>query len=732
MSHRLGIPRYVRAVLTRTCAGLGLALLLAVPAHAERLVEPTTGITIAVTEDGTYTVQSEKPAWTFTGTVTGGVTGIRTGSGKDRAGEFQEIVFDERAGAARHFGIRTWSSRPAVLFTQVLTVKHANPPAFPRFSTIPDLPHRMSFSGKWFGARFDLAGSEGPWVLFDDQSDTAVLSPASNFMVATLGVGPAGEIESRIHSAITTLPENHAHTTLLVLDRGINHAIDTWGRVLTDLQGKVRPACDADATLKYLGYWTDSGAAYYYKFDAAKGYEGTLLGVRDEFARSGAPIGYMQLDSWWYPKGESGDWDPKPDQWVFGISTYEAHKSIFPEGLASFRERLGVPLVTHARWIDEKSPYRAKYKISNNVAVDPQYWIDVAAYLKKSGVATYEQDWLDFKATAAFTLEDQQAFMDNMAQALEANGITMQYCMATPRHVLQASKYSNLTSIRVSEDHFDRDDWPQVVHASRLASAIGVWPWVDIFESGISENVMVATLTAGVVGASDAIGSIDHTNLLRAARADGVLVKPDSPLVPTDSTLMAESTNGTVPIVAYAYTDHDAGRALYVLGFRNGHAKEAVFTPAECGVSGKLFAYDTRNRAGRIVDAASRIVLDLSADWSNLVIAPVGASGMALVGDESKYAPLGRARIPKLRDNGSGIDVEIAFAAGEDRVTLRGYAPELPEVSAGAGRVLDLTFDEASGIFDVTVAPGPSRASRITIHPPAPQKTPRLVLDPGP
>ena len=716
MRHRARVlALYVRhALLASVCAALCLA---AATARAATIAEPSTGVTVTVDRDGTYTIQFADPAWTFSGTVNGGAANFRVNTSRDSAGPFQEIVFDERSKPARHLGIRTWSGRPGVLFTETLTASCANPSAFPRFSTFPVLPHNVSFAGTWAGARFDLNGREGPWVFFDDGAQTAVLSPAANFMVAKLTMAADGSISSGIDGAIDTLPVDLTHSTLLVVEHGINHAFDTWGRILTDINGKVRPANDADATLQTLGYWTDNGAAYYYNYDASKGYEGTLLGVRDEFVRNGLPLGYLQLDSWWYRKGESGDWNPKPDQWQFGIHTYEASLELFPNGLAAFHDRLALPLVTHARWIDAKSPYRAKYAISNNVATDPQYWNDIAKYLKASGVATYEQDWLDSKATADFTLADQSAFMDNMAAALAANGITMQYCMPTPRHVLQGSKYSNLTSMRMSDDHFQRSFWPRVLYASRLASSIGIWPWVDVFASDEDANLLVATLSAGVVGASDALGAANVRNLQRAARPDGVLVKPDAPLVPTDATFLAEAQKGPGAMVAYTYTDHASNRAVYVFAFRRGDATTATLTPSETGLAGPLFAYDTRHRSGALVSAAAPLTLDLSQDWTNLVLVPVSRSGIAVVGDTGKFVPRGRKRIAALTDSGDAVDVQVAFAPGEGRVTLTGYSPNGIRASAAEGSVVRSSWDATTGVFEVVIAPSSNATAQVHLRP---------------
>jgi hypothetical protein len=365
--------------------------------------------------------------------------------------------------------------------------------------------------------------------------------------------------------------------------------------------------------------------------------------------------------------------------------------------------------VTHARWIDVKSPLRSQYAISNNVATDPKYWADVAAYLKQSGVTTYEQDWLDSKATTNFNLADPEAFMDNMASALAQNGITMQYCMPTPRHVLQGSKYSNLTSIRMSDDHFERKFWPQVLYASRLASAVGVWPWFDVFSSDESGNLLMATLSGGIVGASDAIGTANIRNLQRVARADGVIVKPDAPLVPTDTTIINEAQNGPGPMVAYTYSDNGANRGVYVVALKRGDATSALLTPTETGLDGPVFVYDVRHRSGAIVDAGAPMTLDLSQDWANLVIAPVSQSGISIVGDTGKFAPRGHARIALVADHGNGVDVEVAFASGENSVTLTGFSQWEPEASAGS-----TSWDYSTGLFELIVTPD---APKVTITP---------------
>src|SRR5262249_61837380 len=61
----------------------------------------------------------------------------------------------------------------------------------------------------------------------------------------------------------------------------------------------------------------------------------------------------------------------------------------------------------------------------------------------------------------------------------------------------------------------------------RLASALGEWPWTDVFTSSETSNLLLSTLSASIVGVGDALGQFDRTNLLRVVRADGVIVKPE-------------------------------------------------------------------------------------------------------------------------------------------------------------------------------------------------------------
>ena len=118
-----------------------------------------------------------------------------------------------------------------------------------------------------------------------------MLSPASDFMIASTTMAKDGSISSGITSVIPTLPQGFTHRTFLVLGHDINSTFDTWGHAMTDLQGKIRSRNDGDTALNTLGYWTDGRLTYSYNYDPSLGYEGTLLAVKNSFSQHGIPLG---------------------------------------------------------------------------------------------------------------------------------------------------------------------------------------------------------------------------------------------------------------------------------------------------------------------------------------------------------------------------------------------------------------------------------------------------------
>jgi hypothetical protein len=273
--------------------------------------------------------------------------------------------------------------------------------------------------------------------------------------------------------------------------------------------------------------------------------------------------------------------------------------------------------------------------------------------------------------------------MDNMSRATSEHGVTMQYCMLLPRHYLQGAKYANLTSVRVSDDGFNRRNWTPAIYVSTLAGSLGEWPWVDVFMSRDTPNVLIATLTAGMVGVGDAMGEFNKANLAFAARPDGVIVKPDRPLTPIDSTFLSDAQKQHDPLIAATYSQHGDLKTAYVFVYPQSPEKtDYHFTAADVGLSGDAMIYDWKSKSARKLAASETFSGSFGStastqpsdpSWEYFIVAPISKSGIALIGDEGKFATMGSQRIESVEESAQGTTVKVNFAAGENTTTLLGF-----------------------------------------------------------
>jgi hypothetical protein len=676
--------------------------------------------------NGAYSVQETHPAWTFNGAIGQPLANLTTRRGSDTIGAYREISFAWTNGTLPMAGsIRLYRKIPVATFSETCGSATETPPApFPSFSGVPGNLHVFSYQEKTFAPpRFAASDCSTPWLLFDDADNAMVVSPASHFMVASMSGDGQTKIASGLNSSLRHLPSGFSQETILTFGHGINRTWDLWGKSLLALQDLQRPDNEADTVLKYLGYWTDNFAYYYYNYDLDKGYAGTLQSLVERYRQEHIPIRYLQLDSWWYyksfmgpdgtmgktkaPRLPEGEWNR-----YGGLLEYRAHPALFPNGLAAFQQSVGLPLVTHNRWVDLDSPYHQKYRISGVAAVDPNWWNDIADYLKANGIITYEQDWLDriYKYSPDFssTVNTAGDFLDDMSHACIARGVTMQYCMPYPCYFLQGSRYPNLTTIRVSDDGFCPPRYNNFLYVSRLAYSMGIWPWADVYRSTETNNLLLSTLSAGPVGIGDKMGKEDADNLFKAVRADGVIVKPDVPALPMDQCYIADARHTPSTLAAAAYTDHDGIKTAYVFAFNRSksEAEQLNFTPAELGFEQPVCVYDYFAEAGRRLNSSDTVSASLENNGTAFyIVAPFGKSGIAFLGDKGKFVSTGKERIASLKDKNKKLTVTVLFAPGENSVVLHGYAARAPKVNAQSGEAHLLGYDVAHGYFEIEVSP---------------------------
>ena len=73
------------------------------------------------------------------------------------------------------------------------------------------------------------------------------------------------------------------------------------------------------------------------------------------------------------------------------------------------------------------------------------------------GMATYEQDFLAHQYEAVSLLSERaglaRQWLAAMDAAAGAEGVTIQYCMSLPRHILQSASFARVSHARASHDY---------------------------------------------------------------------------------------------------------------------------------------------------------------------------------------------------------------------------------------------------------------------------------------
>ena len=223
------------------------------------------------------------------------------------------------------------------------------------------------------------------------------------------------------------------------------------------------------------------------------------------------------------------------------------------------------------------------------------------------------------------------------------------------------------------------------------------------------------------MGVGDAIGEESAKDLAFASLPNGVLVKPDSSIAPTDATIIAEAeaiaqSAPIPPMVAYATSVHGSLAAAYVFAYKRSGAGSISFTPISVGVSSTCVITNYFSGAESIVPENALFSDTVTAAGSFYIVTPIGPSGIAVIGDLGKFASMGSKRIATLIDNGATVDVTMAFAPGEAPVTLSGYAQSEPTVSASNGSAALIAYNPATGQFQVSVTAGSQNAANIALE----------------
>eukprot|EP01052_Picozoa_sp_SAG31_P008574 SAG31_NODE_436_length_15717_cov_5.420412_1_plen_1054_part_00 len=587
-------------------------------------------------------------------------------------------------------------------------------------------------TGDWCGLRAQpplKAGlaSSAPYVIFDGHTRSAlVLSAASNFMVHSWNWKDA-VLQGGLMGSVRSVPAGFSLRTTVVAGAGVNRAMQTWGSGMRQLYQTDRSQVATDITLRELGYSTDNGAFYYYHTEAGKTYEDTLLDVHTYSVAARIPYSYVLIDSYWYFKGPHAgvtDWIPTP--------------ATFPSGLnesSRIHAQTGWAMQAHNRFWSAQNVYmkqnggKYEFEVSGAAAVPVSqiFWDDFFAESKRTiaNLEVYEQDWLDQEMTKVAQLTTNatlaRTWLMQMGVGAKRNGLTIQYCMAWARHLLQSLEVPAVTNSRASNDYHPAAgaQWTIGV-TSMLLHALGLRPSKDSYQSRFTEaghpgmtgekfnrlQAAVLTLSCGPVAPSDAVNSSDVALILRSCSANGTLLQPDQPAMAVDAQFAAASVANAPGPVGEVWSTHTVigeegtggggWRFNYVLAtelllpFRlqlwqlglgdaaSLWAREpdpnAIYVATEANSTGSpRVLFLNRSSAadgglaltpcthGRRCPSHVHSCCDGSGRWNFELwtLSPVGSDGWAVQGEIDKWVPVSNDRIVKLVDDGNPAQLQV-------------------------------------------------------------------------
>lgn len=466
------------------------------------------------------------------------------------------------------------------------------------------------------------------------------------------------------HGDLDELPAGTTATLGVYEAPTIHECHTAWAADLRAAHPIERYGAD-DPILTTLSYWTDNGAAYWYRTEAGEDLPTTLTNKLDELDALEVRVGVVELDSWFYPHetvrpvAEIGYPEEVPPT---GMVRWEARPDVLPDGVADLHGRLGErPMILHSRHIDPTSSY---------VAEDPDaWWSELTAHPKDPtwfarwlddarawGATCMEQDWM---LMIWFGCRDLRAAPGRATQWLRTldrlaaeRDMSLIFCMATPGDHFAIAELPRVIAIRTSDDYrFAADParlWRWYLQNNLLARSLDVPVFKDCFFTSAEVGddpldgdphaeleALLSALSAGLVGLGDRIGRTDTTIVDRLVDDDGNLATSETPIALRPESFFADAADGVV-----SWADASDGDHRYVLAVHLDDTNDVLAGSLDLGE--EVLVYDWRSGEAAVGDRISTLLAPR--DWSLHVCCPLhGPAGdrWAVIGDPDRYATRG-------------------------------------------------------------------------------------------
>lgn len=518
-------------------------------------------------------------------------------------------------------------------------------------------------------------------------NECIMLAPVDSFHDQVLGIVDVEDGCREVHwgwsGDLASVPKGFCATMSIISGSSPRELIRTWGALVrhhAKAKGNVVNTRGryADVSVAKLSMWTDNGASYWYRTEEGMDLPSTLEATIAHLDEKHVPISSVELDSWFYkhettrkvaavgypnivPPTGMLRWEPRED--VLG-----------KDGIEGLRKRMGNrPLILHSRHISSKSSYLTESSLPGEL-----WWIDddrahptgpglYKRWMQQAsdwGATAYEQDWLvevwlGIKQLRACPGRV-DAWQKRLDDAARERNISLIWCMATPADMAQAVSVQQIVALRSCDDYRYATDpsvlWRWHLTVSCIIRSLGLLPFKDVFMSHTNNSELpdidgdpnamleacLSALSAGPVGIGDRLGKTNCELVRKTCRVDGVLIKPDAPLVALDRSLRNPAG------LLWAETNCGSWRYILVVrtGIRSDKDPEHELPMTETlEIGSTALVYDWKTGEAHVADSISASLV--IHEWALWVICPLLGAGRttALIGDPNAFATMGDRRI---------------------------------------------------------------------------------------
>ena len=192
----------------------------------------------------------------------------------------------------------------------------------------------------------------------------------------------------------------------------------------------------------------------------------------------------------------------------------------------------------------------------------------------------------------------------------------------------------------------------------------------------------IATLSTGPVYPGDRVGYTNVELLRGSHRTDGLLLKPDRPAFSLDASYVARvwgaADGPDARQITHTYSAHNGHRWHVLLVAEEAHGYKLQLSDVGAAASERYVTYSLHNETLSLpalsewtadsplpLEPQTRRTSSFSAFWA----APVLSSGLAVLGDVTRWAPMSAQRVVSLTEWSSGVMLQLSGGANE-QVTI--------------------------------------------------------------